>query len=269
MKNNNIVSFFYLKIFILVVFLMIIGSLFIRITNEIISSSFKNNSFSVLIVARDSKLIYVDKASKSALFLAIGDIRSFVKGKGPIEASLALGIPINGMIIDEKSPTNLKEFSSYSNISRLIFNDRIVFKNLDKYDVYKLASAVRGSVTDNTHEIRLNIFNQDQMKEKVGDLFKDSIINNMDYTVEVDNATSIDGLGTEFAGILNRLGYNVIAVRTSTKSSNSFVAYSGKKDIYINFLIQFTGFEYRQEKVSQAADITVFLGDDLDSMLSF
>lgn len=84
MKNNNIVSFFYLKIFILVVFLMIIGSLFIRITNEIISSSFKNNSFSVLIVARDSKLIYVDKASKSALFLAIGDIRSFVKGKGPI-----------------------------------------------------------------------------------------------------------------------------------------------------------------------------------------
>ena len=128
---------------------------------------------------------------------------------------------------------------------------------------------MRGSVTDNTHEIRLNIFNQDQMKEKVGDLFKDSIINNMDYTVEVDNATSIDGLGTEFAGILNRLGYNVIAVRTSTKSSNSFVAYSGKKDIYINSLIQFTGFEYRQEKVSQAADITVFLGDDLDSMLSF
>ena len=107
------------------------------------------------------------------------------------------------------------------------------------------------------------------MKEKVGDLFRDSVINNMEYTIEVENGTSVDGLGTETAGILSRLGYNVIAVRTSELRSNSYIAYPDKPDIYINSLAGLTGFDVKKEKVSQSADIMVFLGDDLDSMLSF
>lgn len=270
MFQDKIVSFFYLKIFIAVVILLIVGSVIVRIGNEILQSSFRNNSFALLIVAKDSKIIFVDKASKSALFLAIGDMRSFVKGKGPIESSIALGIPINAMIFDDKPPVNLKEFASSSNVSRLVFGgDNLVFKNIDKYDIYKLANAVNGSLSDNTHEIRINIFNQDQMKEKVGDLFKDSVINNMEYTIEVENGTSIDGLGTEVAGILTRLGYNVIAVRTSTKNSNSFIAYPGKHDSYMDSLSGLLEFQIKKEKVSQSADVTVFLGDDLDSMLSF
>jgi len=270
MFQDKIVSFFYLKIFVAVVILLIIGSIIVRISNEIVGSSFKNNSFSLLIVSKDSKIIFVDKASKSALFLAIGDMRGFVRGKGPLEASIALGLPINAMIFDNKPPSNLKEFASSSNVSRLVFGGgNLVFKNIDKYDIYKLANAINGSLSDNINEIRINIFNQNQMKEKVGDLFRDSVINNMEYTIEVENGTSVDGLGTETAGILSRLGYNVIAVRTSELRSNSYIAYPDKPDIYINSLAGLTGFDVKKEKVSQSADIMVFLGDDLDSMLSF
>lgn len=270
MFQERIASFFYLKIFLLVFVLLVIGAIIFRISNEVLSSSFKNNSFSLLIVSKDSKLIYVDRAAKSVLFLAIGDIQSYVKGKGPVEASIALGIPINGMIFDKKSPVNLDDFSSSRNTMRLVFSgENPVFKNLDKYDIIKITNAIKQSPKDNKHEIRVNIFNQDQMKEKVGDLFKDSMINNMEYTIEIENGTSIDGLGTEVAGILAKVGFNIIAVRTSTQSYNSFIAYPDKADIYTNSLVGLTGFMPKKGKVSQAADITIFLGDDLDSMLSF
>ena len=270
MFQERIVSFFYLKIFVVIVVVLVIGSICIRITSEVLESSFRNNSFSLLLVSHDSKLIYVDKANKSVLFLALGDIRSIVKGKGPIEASLALGVPINGMIIDEKSPTNLSDFTSSSNISRLVFSgDTPVFKNLDKYDIYKLSNAIRGAISDNTHEIRVNIFNQDEMRDKVGDLFKDSIINNMSYTVEIDNGTTINGLGNDLAAILGREGYNIIAVRTGVPSPNSYIAYPDKSNIYTDSLAGLTGFVKKKVKSSPSADITIFLGDDLDSMLSF
>ena len=270
MFQERIASFFYLKVFLLIVILVVIGAIIVRVGNEIVGSSFQNNSFSLLIVSKDSKLIFVDKASKSVLFLALGDIQSYVKGKGPIEASIALGIPINALIFDKKSPENLNDFSSSSNVSRLIFSgESPVFKNIDKYDIYKLTNAIKGSPKDNKHEIRVNIFNQEQMKEKVGDLFKDSVINNMGYTIEIQNGTSIDGLGTEVAGILSREGFNVIAVRTGTQKSNSFISYPKKRDIYTDSLEGLTGFVQKEGKISQAADITIFLGEDLDSMLSF
>jgi len=270
MFKDKIVSFFYLKIFVCIVIVFFVGALLVRMGNEVTGSSFKNNSFSLLIVSKDSKIIFVDKANKSVLFLAVGDIRNFVKGKGVVEASIALGIPINGMIIDSHSPQNLNEFVSSANVTRLILSgESPVFKNLDKYDIYKLTSTIKGSLTDNKHEIRVNIFNQDQMKEKVGDLFKDSVVNNLAYTIEIDNGTTIDGLGTEMAGILSREGFNVIAVRTTKQNTNSYISYPGKSNIYVNSLVGLTDFPIKKEKGSQTADITIYLGDDLDSMLSF
>ena len=112
MFQDRIVSFFYLKLFILLIIILVIGAITFRIISEIAGSSFKNNTFSLLIVSKDSKLIYVDKYEKSVMFLALGDIRNFVKGKSTLEASFALGIPINGMIIDNNSPINIADFIS-------------------------------------------------------------------------------------------------------------------------------------------------------------
>jgi hypothetical protein len=269
MFQDRIASFFYLKIFILIVIALVLGSVVFRITSEIIGSTFKNNTFSLLIVSKDSKLIFVDKNGKSVMFLALGDIRPFVKGKSTLEASFALGIPINGMIIDNKSPVNISDFITSGNELRLIFSgDNLIFKNLNRYDIYKLANAIRRSLKDNNLEVRVNLFDQKEMKEKVGEGFKDSVINNMPYTIEINNGTNVNGLGSVLAVILAREGYNIIAVKSSNDKSNSFIAYPSDRNLFTNSLFGLTGFSQKKATVSQSADVTIFLGEDLDAMLS-
>ncbi len=269
MFQERIVSFFYLKIFFLVIIVIVIGSLSFRIGNEVLESSFKNNSFSLLYVAKDSKIIFVDKADSSTYFLSIGDVRSFVKGKSALEASIALGIPLNGMIVEDNAPGNINDFISTKNVFRLIFSgEPPYFKNMDKYDVYKLANAIGNTTNDNRHEVKVNIFDQEDLKAKVGDGFKDSEINNTPLTIEIDNGTSVNGLGNDLALILGREGYNIISVKTSSVNSGSFIAYPNENNSLVSSLQGLTGFPIKKQSVSQSADITIFLGEDLDAMLS-
>ncbi len=268
MFQEKIVSFFYLKIFLLLFVVLVLGSICYKFFDEIINSSFKNNSFSVLIVSKDSKFISVSKKDKTAVFLALGDMRQFVKGKKPIEATFALGIPIDSILIDNHSPVNLSDFSSSKNQWRLIVGDKIVYKGLNRYDILKLSGAVNSSAKDNRTELRLNLFSQEDLKEKLDDKLTDSTIVNTPLTIEIDNGTDINGLGNLFAIILARRGYNVISVKTANSSDNSYIAYPGKADEFVQQLKTLTRFPLLQTKKSQAADVTIFLGDDLDAMLS-
>lgn len=268
MFQEKIAAFFYLKIFLLIFLILVIGSLIFKVVEEVVDSSFTNNSFSVLIVSKDSKYITVNKKDKSAVFLAVGDIRNFVKGKKPIEATFALGIPIDAMLIDNNPPVNLAEFSSSKNQWRLIVGDRVVYKNLNRYDILKIAGAIKAAPQDNKTEVRVNLFNQEEMKEKVDGKLSDSTIVNTPLTIEIDNGTSINGLGNLFAIILARKGYNVISVKTANNSDNSYIAYPENPSDATKQLITLTRFPFLKTKKSQAADITIFLGDDLDAMLS-
>lgn len=266
--KENITSFFYLKIFILLVIVTIIGAVIYRVGSEITGASFKNNSFSVLIVSKDSKIIYVDKRSRSATFLAVGDVERFVKGKGPLEASFALGMPINAMIVDKNPPQNLASFTDSQNEMRLLFEQNVVFKNLNRYDIHQFMNAIKSADKDRRLEVRLNLFDQDQVKEKIGDAFLDSAIRNQDMTIQIDNGTTINGLGGILAMILGKEGYNVIAVRTGQPDVFSYIAYDKEPNDYIKSLQALTGFPIKKMSVSPAADVTIFLGDDVDAMLS-
>ncbi len=265
---EKIVSFFYLKIFLLIIVLLIIGSIIFKIIIEVHDSRFTMNTFSVLMVSSDSKLVFVDKADKRVGFFAIGDVRKAVRGKDVFGASLALGVPVNAIIVDKQFPRNIAELTSSETQWRLMFDGQPFFKNMDRYDAYKFINAVKDTIKDNRVEKRINLFDDTQRKEFLKDQFKDSVINNMPYTIEIDNGTKINGLGGDFAYILGQEGFNVIAVRSVYESSNSFISYQGDRDMYIDSLISLTGFELKKEKVSQAADITIFLGDDLEAMLS-
>lgn len=266
MTQEKYVGFFYLKIFSIFVILLIILSIIYRVYSEVASSKFINNSFSILYVAKDSKLIYVDKNSKEALFLAIGDMRKIVKGKNYLGVAFSLGLPINALIMDESPPSNLSEFSSSNSEWRLLSSGNVSLKNMNRYDIHKIVSAIRNTPKDNRVEKRVNIFDREVLKE-LDERFVDSSIVNMPYTIEIENGTVIDGLGSQLAHILGKEGFNVIAVRTSRPASSSFIAFPQKNNSYTSSLIGLTGFEYREERVSQAADVTIFLGDDLEAML--
>ncbi len=266
--KDRIISFLYLKIFFLFVILLVVGAVVYKLGAEVTGGSFKNNSFSVLIVAKESKIIFVDKNARSSLFLAVGDIEKFVKGKNPLEASFALGIPINAILVDKNPPQNLQAFVDVDNEMRLLFGNDVVFKNLNRYDVHKIIGAVKASDKDNKQELRINLFDQKAMKEKLEEAFTDSAIRNQGTTIQIDNGTTINGLGGILALILSKEGYNVIAVRTSPPAISSYIAYDGEVNPYIKSLQGLTGFPIKKAKVSPAADVTIFLGDDVDAMLS-
>lgn len=264
--RENVVSYNYLKIFILLALLLFVIAIIVRFTSEVVQSKFGNNSFSVLYVSQNSKVIVVDRNEKSASYLSIGDIRNIVKGKSTFEASIALGIPINAIVIDQgTAPANIKEFVSFESAIKLLTGNGITYKNCNRYDMHKLINAVRGSVEDNRVEQEVEILGGDI--SKIDELFNDSIIHNMPYTVEIDNGTSINGLGNLFALILSKQGYNVIAVRTVPPSEDSFVAFNEDQNLFTKSLVGLTGFSYKQEKVSKAADVTINLGSDLDILL--
>lgn len=269
MFQEKITSFFYLKIFFVIFVILVIGSIVFKVEQEVATSTFLNNSFAILIVSKDSKYISVNKKDKSAVFLALGDIRQFVKGKKPIESSFALGIPIDAMLIDNNPSANLVEFASAKSQWRLIWGgDKIAYKNLNRYDIVKIAGAINASSKDNRTEIRVNLFDQDEMKKMLGNNLIDSEIANRPLTIEIDNGTNINGLGNLLAIILAKKGYNVISVKTGTEPDNSYIAYPDTPDNFVNSLHTLTRFPIIKEKKSQASDVTIFLGGDLDAMLS-
>lgn len=267
MQKPKIPGFYYLLIFILFTVLVVLSAVIVRVVNEVATSTFKNNSFSLLIVSKDSKLIYVDKNDKSVLFLALGDIQKFVKGKNNLESTFALGIPVNGVVYDQNPPQNIENFILSSNEFRLVFGNDTKLKNINRYDLYKIISAVRSSSKDNRIEKRVDIFNQEEMK-KIDKNFEDSIIRNSNQSVEIDNGTKINGLGNLLALILTKQGYNVVAVRTSATSPSSFIAFRNETGVVANSLKQLTNFPLKEGGVSPASDVTVFLGDDVASMLT-
>lgn len=266
MKKESYVGYKYLIAFFALVFIVIIGAVIYRVFAEITQSTFRNNSFSILYVAKDSKLIYVDKNAKSALFLAIGDVREDVKGKDQLAASISLGLPVNALIIDESPPANISEFISSKNEMRLLFDGSPQFKNMNRFDVYKFVGALRSSIEDNRVEKRINLASKKDV-DGIEAHFVDSAVINMPYTIQIDNGTSINGLGSTLAKILTREGYNVIAVRTAKRALTSYVAVNESRNTYVDSLLRLTGFDHRKEKVSQAADVTIFLGDDLEAVL--
>lgn len=267
MFQDKVPGFYYLAIFIILVVLSVIGASVYRLVNEFQTSTFKNNSYALLIVSKDSKFIYVDKEERSVLFLALGDISKFVKGKNTLEATFALGIPVNGILYDDTPPQNLDAFVNSGNEFRLVFGSDTQTKGVNRYDLHKLVASVRSSVKDRREEIRIDLFNQDAMK-KIEEYFVDSAVRNTNQTIEIDNGTKINGLGNLLAIILTKQGYNVIAVRNAKSNPSSYISSEEENSEVINSLLGLTSFERKNTKASPASDITIFLGDDVESMLT-
>lgn len=266
MQKDFYPSYKYLLIFIISFILLVIFAITFKIVKEVTTSSFKNNAFSVLFVAKDTKYVYVDKGAKKALFLALGDVSSEVKGKNNLGASLALGIPINAIVTEKSPPQNITELISSNREMEYLFGQQAKLRHMNKYDMHTFIGALKSTIKDNRLEKRVNLLKKEDIRG-MEEYFVDSSIINEPVTVEIDNGTRINGLGNELAKVLARQGYNVIAVRTVQDGLTSYVASEQEGRAYLNSLQGITNFVFKKQKESQAADVTIFLGDDLEAML--
>lgn len=265
-------SFLYLKIFFFIVILIIVLSVFYRLGSVAVNSSFKNNAFSILYIAKESKIISVDKRTGSVSYLSVGNVKNLVKGKSPFAVSVILGVPISGIMYDPDHNLNpdFKSFISLKNELRLLSSFGMVFKNMNEYDIHKVVSIARVAGKDNTRVLKVNLLDEKSVKENITDNFKDSSIQDAHYTIEIANGTGINGLANSVAGILTRIGYNVVFVHTvkGYYNDNSYVGFEFKKNSFVDSLLNFTSFSEKKKTLSSSADVTIYLGSDLEAQFN-
>jgi hypothetical protein len=273
MQKERIASFSYLKIFIVIVIIAILGSIIYRVSTQFLNSSFHGNSFSILYVAKDSVILTVNNQDKTFSFIKLGDIRNIVKGKNTFESSIAIGFPINAVVIEKDSPGpyNIDNFLNVQNEMRLVFgkNDENL-KNLNHYDLYKFINSARSTPIENRTQTRINVLDPKSFKQLIDEnIFQDKTIRDMPITIGILNGTSVNGLGNDVAYVLGLKGFNVISVQSAnSKSTSSFIATKIEDQKSINTVKNITHMSVKKEKIMSAVDLTIFLGNDIGASFS-
>lgn len=261
----------YLKFFFWIVVLLVIAASLYRFVTLILNSSFKNNSFSILYLSKESKIVNVNDNDDTVSFISIGDVKHIIKGKNTFVASVALGVPINGIVYDEDINQNpdFKDFISYSNEARLILSFKTYYKNMNEYDLHKVLSIARNANKEDIRIIDVDLLSEGA-DEKIEGAFLDRTIRGSTHSVEIINGTDVTGLAGSVASVVAKKGYNVVFLQSENTSfdDNSYLGYDFEGDSYTNFLKQLTNFETKNSTHSKTSDVTIFLGADLTSQFN-
>jgi hypothetical protein len=141
---------------------------------------------------------------------------------------------------------------------------------MNEYDIHKVMSIARAAGKDNTHILKVNLLDEKSVKENITDNFKDSSIQDAHYTIEIANGTEVNGLANGVAGLLVQLGYNVVFVHTVKGYDNdsSYVGFEFSKNPFVDSLLNFTAFSEKKKILSSSADVTIYLGSDLEAQFN-
>lgn len=272
-SSTKIVSFLYLKIFIISLVLLAILSVTVKVYSEINNSSFKNNSFTIIYLGKETYLLNVDKKDKRFSFIKLRNQNEKLKGKNTLEMSLIIGSPVNAVIQDKKSRKTFgssDDFLKFSNQLQLITEtDGISLKRVNAYDIYKFMNVARGAKRDNIHNETISNLGKIGIDQVLNDLLRDTVVHESSVTIEVVNGTGINGLASVFSQMLSNGGFNVIEVRSNTSDDiNSQIRYNSPENDVVNSLSNITLFETKNSNSSSVADVSIFLGNDLPGRLS-
>lgn len=200
------------------------------------SSRFTKSYFTILLVSDMSYIMNINLSKKKLTVLTLKDksIQSFVTSLP--QASYYMGLPIDAVISFASSrPLNpekdlltlagtLSFFTQPKDHTLLGVNSFDIAKLYfhSKYSISDMQiesyPAVLGAAIDQTQQVKLYNFLSDQ-----------EIINNP-TTIEVVNASGIDGVGARIAEMLRVVGYNVVAIRSSFSDQKSSIIIRGGND---------------------------------------
>lgn len=230
MKEATAQSFswlMYVKIFLFVVFLVFLIAVVIRTVFAIQKASFTQNSFNVLITCTNSYLVGIDRKAKRLSIADFGNIREQLVGKSKFQIGVLLHIPVNAQLVYKKGstcPNADKDYLTFDNTYKLLTNSAITYKKINRFDLFKLYFIARGFPEDSKKfkSIDLNLADLDI---QLTDMFQDKRAREKALTIEIVNATSINGLGSKVSQMLQNGGYNVIGIRSESGSgANSSIA---------------------------------------------
>lgn len=257
-------SFLYLKIFLFILGGVIASSLLLRILSYVRESTFRTSHFIMLITGKNWYLVGIDQNLKK---ISTIEIKNPPSGKITRDAqhflSLALGIPIDAVVLGEGKnfPDFQRSFFSKDTAIHLLLKREDNLLGMNKLDLGKIYLL---SLSFSKTKVRSITLSKDQTEtdDLLYDVLSDDMLKNEKTSIEVLNATGVNGVGGAVGRVLKNVGFNVISIGTTDATASSKIIYRIEKNYSLERLLDIFHFASTFRNESGIADATVTLGQD-------
>ncbi len=266
-KDKNIKgTLSYITYFLILVFVCVGFAATVKFVFLLKKSTFSGSSYSVL-VASEKPFIIVANKTYSKLTYAKLEKRNF---KNSVEGGMYLGIPIDGEIKTSDKSLSPASFSDIGFLVRTITQPwQYSYSNMTLIDTLKLIFSSITTPKNQIETLSINVKNGDLegiSPEKIYDIFKDPNIINEQKSIEIINATPVDGLGGKVGKVLKNAGVNVISI-TSGKEERVSSIFSATDSKTLKRISQILNIAPVTTNVNQISDIKILIGlDFMDSV---
>jgi hypothetical protein len=171
----------------------------------------------------------------------------------------SLEIPIDGTVVSQNPDKSIS-----STLLESAFSLGQSLKKLTVLDAFRLFLFYKSVPQNNIYERQLSFVLNDEQKSTVITLsLTDTAIYQENQTIQVINASDVQGLGSRVAEFITNIGGNVVLVSTSDETMrSSVIAYNGNESYTVKRLSNYLGIPSKNSDQRGVADVIIMIGTD-------
>lgn len=247
-----------------IVFLLIAGSLALKLFTLIKDSRFDGNHEFIIgfEYQKDLDVVAFRPEQKSMSHLQVRGIHDLS------ETEKTLGVFLDSKVTLKEPFAGADHVSSY--LSDAMVKHRVARSQLSTYDLFRLSLYAKRTPESQiqTEEISLPL-DPSQIDQFAQELFTDQAFSDENKSVQVVNGTGVPGLGTRLGRELTNRGVNVIAITNAdTPTESSQISYYGDKTYTVERLGKMLSAPLVPMEKQALSDIIITVGADKLSLIN-
>ncbi len=262
----------YLKIFVSVVLFLIMFSLIFKFIRLVEKSQFKSDSLTVLVVNHDAYILQIKKSPYALSVLKISQFGDVAKSQSRLSNSIFLGIPLDAEIIDpgDSFSGDASSFFNFSNLTSVLLGSKnLKLVNMNELDFFNIYKSIKSVSQKDILVQKIDNYSyaytkdRDNTENLIYQTFKNRSILNDITSVEVINATEVDGSGSRVSQMLKNTGYNILSVSSSDKSEKSKIIMRVDNPLLEKRLKSLFEIPIEKLREQHMSDVSIILGRDM------
>lgn len=213
---------FFLSFFLLFVGMCIGIAFVVRFFFLVKKSTFSTSSYSILIVSQNPFIVVLDKTSPKLNIVSVP-----VKiQNNRVKEGLSLGIPIDGEILASTQDISKNSFPDTMLLASLIFRPwSYSYQDMTVIDSVRFTFSSLSISQKNASYYAMKLSKTGDIEgvssTQLYDIFKDPEIINEQVSIEIINATSMQGLAGSVGQVLKNIGCNVVSITSADEKNSS------------------------------------------------
>jgi hypothetical protein len=259
-KTQKVHGFSYLRIFVVLILVIIVFSLFQRLIILYNGSMFRDRTFTLVVIYDVAYVIHADTDSQKVSIISVpkNDIEKYKLSW--VRAGFSAGVPIDAIIYfnDTQKIRNLKnDILSIASLPLYLNSSNAHFVHTNQLDFIKLVvlvSAFDYKVEKYKVDSLMHLSKQDELRE----IFKDTKVLDEQTSVEIVNGSDVTGVGAKIADMLRLTGVSVVSVR-SEESNIAKIIHRIPRNYTIDRLERIFPMTFEYKKEQEIADVTLYV----------